>query len=235
MPTPTAPRLAGDRSPLRRSSCSEAPSTSSSSSPGARPARAPGGEHAVEPLLRRVGPVGDRGDVPRLHARAAPSSRPGRGSTSARASRRSAAAPRAGRPRLQGSSSGAWRSRAALERPLPQAVASRPVAGGGSVEADRSRPRPEQRGGGARVDHRARCESEPARARAARASGPRPRRDRSEQRAHLVAAGRPRRPPTLAPARRSESASSSSARRRPPVEPSETISTSTAPVLARLI
>ena len=57
---------------------------------------------------------------------------------------------------------------AALQRPLPEAVTAGPVAGGGRVEADRPRPRPQQRGGGARVDHRARRVGEPARRRAAR-------------------------------------------------------------------
>ena len=44
-----------------------------------------------------------------------------------------------------------------LARSLPQAVATRPVAGGGSIEANRPRPWPQQRGRGARVDHRARA------------------------------------------------------------------------------
>jgi hypothetical protein len=44
----------------------------------------------------------------------------------------------------------------ALERSLPESVASRPVAGRGGVETDRAASRPEQRGGRARIDDRAR-------------------------------------------------------------------------------
>ncbi len=73
---------------------------------------------------------------------------------------------------------------AALERALPQPVAPRPVAGGGRVEADRARSRPEERCGRGGVDQRARMGASQPGARGA-SRGKRPAQVGEHQGAHL--------------------------------------------------
>ena len=82
--------------------------------------------------------VGDRRDVARRRAGAAPedgSTGTGRHERASLRRRRAPRAASASAPSLSGSSNGAWRQTPALERPLPEAVAPGPVARG---EARRS-------------------------------------------------------------------------------------------------
>ena len=118
-------------------------------------------------------------------------------------------------PSLHGTSSGAACEPARLDRPLPDAVAARAVAGGGRVEADRARHGPEQRGGGAsnRAPRAGGARAIAARRRAARVH--RPGELERGERPQLAAGATAARPPPRAPARRSEAASSASASRRP--------------------
>ena len=129
-------------------------------------------------------------------------------------------------PSLHGTSSDASREPPRLHRPLPDPVAPGPVAGGGRVEADRPRHRPEQRRRRRRIDDRARRErGDRAHRRAARVDAPR--RTRSPRTSAARAARATRATSTRAPARRSDAASSASASRNPAVPPSDTINTST--------
>ncbi len=203
-------------------------------SPAARARhRAPRREHAVETLLARVGGVRDRRDVAlATAAQAGPRARP-------RPARRAPRAPSARRGRRLAQRPLAPRQQqrrlaqaAALERALPEPVASGPVAGGRRVEADRARraataarrscsSRSPRRPPGRR---RCRATSRAA-ARAARAHAEIGEHQRA-RRARGAARGRPSR------SRRPVAASPRAPRLRacrPAVEPSETISTSSAP------
>ena len=102
------------------------------------------------------------------------------------------------------------------------------VAGGGGVEADRSRPRPQQRGGRARVDDRARRRAAQLRRACLgrRTRRARPREVGEHQRALVGGRGCARSTPR-SPRRLQRALQLRVGRRSPAVEPSETISTST--------
>ena len=163
----------------------------------------PGGQHAVEALLLRVGAVGDRGDVA-LGGRARSARRARARRRRPRAARGASARP----PSLHGTSSAASRKRRRSTgrcqspwRPgrLPAAGASKRIAPG---------PRRQQRRRRARVEHRPRA----ARPRAPPAAPTAPTRARSPPScATRAPAARPRPRPTPPPA-----AATRPARRRPP-------------------
>ena len=165
--------LGGGSRPANRTPGGAAPAGRSrpqitSSSPSRRaPAHAV--EDAVEALLARVGGVGDRGDVTLVGGPGI--ARLDRHRHDDR--RRAAAADRAARSPRSERAASRQRSRRPFERPLPDPVAPRPVGHRERVEADRPRPRPQQRGGGRRVDDRRAVRGarsrRPPRARAARA------------------------------------------------------------------
>ena len=141
--------------PLARDAHDEQPLAAAADSPPRR-------QHAVQPLLVGIARVGDRGDVAlgvrscfflgalprarefdrrRQHERVL-------GATGHREGG-------LGEPSLApGQQQRSLAQAAALERTLPEPVATGTIRGGGGVEADRPPERPEQRRGRARVDHR---------------------------------------------------------------------------------
>ena len=88
-------------------------------------------------------------------ARAVRRARPASGRATTGGAR--SAAPARASARSSTSTSGASREPPALDRPLPDAVAPGPVLGRERVEPDRSRARPQQRGGDRAVDDRPRA------------------------------------------------------------------------------
>ena len=103
-------------------------------SPGA-PRRAPGGDHAVEALLLGIRAVGQGGEVARPAA-GGRRRRDRHGTTIASGARRRRLGQAALAPRHEQRRGG---EPAALDGPLPDAVARGAVARGGGVEADRAR------------------------------------------------------------------------------------------------